>query len=214
MNRTEIILVGGGGHCKSCIDVIESENKYRIKGVIDLPKELGKSVLGYKIFGRDEDLLALASKGYNFLITLGNMGNSKRRIELFNIIKNNGGRLPKIISPKAYVSEHSKLGDGTIIMHYAIVNADAWIGENCIINNKSLIEHDVHIGNDCHISTGVNINGNCRIYDNCFIGSGTSIKNDLTIKSGTIIGLGSVVIKTIHEKGVFIGNPAKRIKKL
>ncbi len=31
----EIILVGGGGHCKSVIDVIEQEAKYKIAGIID-----------------------------------------------------------------------------------------------------------------------------------------------------------------------------------
>ena len=31
----KIILIGGGGHCKSCIDVIESEKKYTIKGILE-----------------------------------------------------------------------------------------------------------------------------------------------------------------------------------
>lgn len=214
MGKTEIILVGGGGHCKSCIDVIELEDRYRIRGIIDLPKEIGKDILGYKVLGNDSDIPMLARKGFHFLITIGHMGNPKRRKELFNLIKTNGGFLPNIISPKAYISKYSKIGDGTIIMHNTIVNADAKIGKNCIINNKSLIEHDVYIGDNCHISTGVSINGNCMIYDNCFIGGGTTIKNGLGIEKGSIIGLGSVVIKTIYEKGVYYGNPAKKIKNL
>ena len=43
----KIILVGGGGHCKSCIDVIENENKYKIIGIIDKKKNF---LLNYKIF--------------------------------------------------------------------------------------------------------------------------------------------------------------------
>ena len=35
----KIILVGGGGHCKSCVDVIENENKYKIKAIIDKKKK-------------------------------------------------------------------------------------------------------------------------------------------------------------------------------
>ena len=31
----DIVLVGGGGHCKSVIDVIESEVKFNIIGIID-----------------------------------------------------------------------------------------------------------------------------------------------------------------------------------
>ena len=30
-----IVLIGGGGHCKSCIDVIEMEKKYKILGLVD-----------------------------------------------------------------------------------------------------------------------------------------------------------------------------------
>ena len=36
--KEEIILIGGGGHCKSCIDVIEQEGKYQIAGIVDLPE--------------------------------------------------------------------------------------------------------------------------------------------------------------------------------
>jgi hypothetical protein len=36
----KVFLIGGGGHCKSCIDVIENENKYKIKGIIDKKKKI------------------------------------------------------------------------------------------------------------------------------------------------------------------------------
>ena len=50
------ILIGGGGHCKSCIDVIEQEGKYRIAGIVDLPEKLHQKILGYKIIAIDDDL--------------------------------------------------------------------------------------------------------------------------------------------------------------
>jgi len=43
----DIILFGGGGHCKSVIDVIESEGSYKIRGIIDKEEMVGKNVLGY-----------------------------------------------------------------------------------------------------------------------------------------------------------------------
>jgi len=214
MNKPEIILVGGGGHCKSCIDVIESENRFNIKGIIDLPDEFGKTTLGYKVIGNDDDLPALAKKGFSFLITLGHMGKPERRKELFKIIEDNAGKLPTIRSPRSHISKHATIGKGTIIMHHAIVNTDVKIGDNCIINSKALIEHDVRIGNNCHISTNANINGNCMIEDDCFIGSGSTIKNGLKITEGSFVGVGSVVIKPILEKGLYYGNPARKIKNL
>ncbi len=43
MNKPNIILIGGGGHCKACIDVIEQENKYTIAGIIDVPEKVGQT---------------------------------------------------------------------------------------------------------------------------------------------------------------------------
>ena len=56
IEKPNIILVGGGGHCVSVIDVIEQQGKYNIKGIIDIKENIGKNVLGYKIIGSDNDL--------------------------------------------------------------------------------------------------------------------------------------------------------------
>ena len=45
----KIILVGGGGHCKSVIDVIEQENKFKISGIVDQHKFLGSKILDIKL---------------------------------------------------------------------------------------------------------------------------------------------------------------------
>ena len=50
----KIILMGGGGHCKSCIDVIESANEYEIVGILDTADKLGQSILDYKIIGTED----------------------------------------------------------------------------------------------------------------------------------------------------------------
>ena len=53
--KEKIILVGGGGHCKSCIDVIEQEGAYQIAGVVDVPEKLHQKILGYEIIATDDD---------------------------------------------------------------------------------------------------------------------------------------------------------------
>lgn len=210
MNKNEIILVGGGGHCKSCIDVIESQNKFTITGIIDLPQLLGSEALGYKVIGNDHDLPKFIKQGYQFLITMGHMGNAERRNNLYEFIKSHGGSFPTVISPSAHVSRHAQIKPGTIVMHNAIINAESSIGENCIINNQALIEHNSIIGDHCHISTGAIINGNVDIKSNAFIGSGALIKNGISIVSQSIIGMGAVVVQNIENSGTFYGNPARK----
>lgn len=189
----KIILIGGGGHCKSAIDVIEQEGKYKIAGIVDKKNLLGSKVLGYPVIGTDIDINRLAKNYQNALITLGFIKNPTLRIKLFNLVKKAGFKLPSIVSPRAYISRHSKIGVGTILMHNVIVNANSVIGDNCIINSKALIEHDCLISSHSHISTNVVINGGVKVGAKCFIGSSVTSKNNIEIKKNSFVKAGSIV---------------------
>ena len=193
----EIILIGGGGHCKACIDVIEQQGKYQIAGIVDLPEKLHKKILGYEIIATDDDLPQLVTEYEDFLITLGQIRSPEKRIRIFQTLKESGAKLPVIISPLAYVSKHAKIGDGTIIMHNALINAGAKIGSNCIINSKALIEHDAIIGDHCHIATGAIINGGVRVGSGSFFGSNTVCQEYIEIRKNTVIGCGAKITKNV-----------------
>ena len=202
-----LILIGGGGHCKSVIEVAESAG-YEIKGILDMPDEVGKEVLpGHKVIGTDDEIPQYVEE-CDFIITVGFIKNPALRIKLYNKVKAAGGRLATIIASTAHVSKYAELGEGTVIMHHAFVNAGAKIGDNCIINTFVNIEHDAEVGNQCHISTGTMVNGECKIGENCFIGSQSVCANCIEIASDIIVGAGSVVRKSIRMKGIYAGNPA------
>ena len=190
-----IVLIGGGGHCKSVIDVIEQEGRFEIVGIVDKPKLLGSNVLGYSVIGSDFDLDSLAKKYQYALITVGQIKSPSLRIKLFDLAVKAGFTLPNIISPNAYVSRHSSIGNGVVVMHNAIVNASASIGDNCIINSKALIEHDVVIKNHCHISTGSIVNGGALIKNRVFFGSNSTTREGVIIESDLVFGAGSLILK-------------------
>ncbi len=205
--KRPLILIGGGGHCKSVIEVAESAG-YEIKGILDMPDEVGKDVLpGHKVIGTDDEIPQYVEE-CDFIITVGFIKNPALRIKLYNKVKAAGGRLATIIASTAHVSKYAELGEGTVIMHQAFVNAGAKIGDNCIINTFVNIEHDAEVGNQCHISTGTMVNGECKIGENCFIGSQSVCANCIEIASDIIVGAGSVVRKSIRVKGIYAGNPA------
>lgn len=205
--KRPLILIGGGGHCKSVIEVAESAG-YEIKGILDMPDEVGKDVLpGHKVIGTDDEIPQYVEE-CDFIITVGFIKNPALRIKLYNKVKAAGGRLATIIASTAHVSKYAELGEGTVIMHHAFVNAGAKIGDNCIINTFVNIEHDAEVGNQCHISTGTMVNGECKIGESCFIGSQSVCANCIEIASDIIIAAGSVVRKSIRVKGIYAGNPA------
>lgn len=191
MSKEKIILIGGGGHCHSVIDVIEQENKYEIVGILDKPELKGQKVLGYEIIGSDDDLEHLFSICKNAVVTVGQIKSNEVRVSLYKQLKEIGFTLPVIISPLAYVSRHSIVSEGTVIMHHAIVNANAKIGKNCIVNTKALIEHDVIVEDNCHIATASVLNGGAKVKENTFYGSGSVSKQGIEIKG--FIKAGSIV---------------------
>jgi sugar O-acyltransferase (sialic acid O-acetyltransferase NeuD family) len=189
--KPKLILIGGGGHCKSCIDVIEQENKFIIAGIVDIKKSIS-DLLGYPWLGHDDDLARLKLHYDYALITIGLIKSPAIRIRLFDYIKFLGFKLPVIISPRAYVSKHANLGNGSIVMHDALINAGAIVGENCIINTKSLIEHDAVIENNCHISTSAIINGGVIVRQGSFVGSNAVTKELVETKERDFIKAGSL----------------------
>lgn len=201
-----LILIGGGGHCKSVMDAAESVG-YSIFGVLDVAENVGKEVLSTKIIGTDENISAYVDMA-EFVITVGFIKNPAVRIKLYNKVKEAGGKFATIIASTAYVSKYAEIGEGTVVLHQAFVNAGARVGKNVILNTATNIEHDAVIGNHCHISTGTMVNGECKVGERCFIGSQSVLANCISVGDDIIVGAGSFVRKTISEKGIYSGNPA------
>jgi sugar O-acyltransferase (sialic acid O-acetyltransferase NeuD family) len=188
----ELILVGGGGHCVSCIDVIETSTDFKIIGIIDIPEKVGLKVLDYEVIGTDQDLQEMVKRYKYFLITIGQIRDPKPRISLFRKLTEMKANFPVIISSNAYVSKHAQIGGGTIVMHGAVVNARSNIGSNCIVNSLSLIEHDAFIADHCHIATSAVINGGVTVGQGSFIGSGAITKQYITIPEFSFIRAHSI----------------------
>ncbi|HIP43950.1 MAG TPA: acetyltransferase [Sulfurospirillum arcachonense] len=189
----EIILIGGGGHCKSVIDVLEQEGRFKIAGIIDKPELLGNKILNYKVIGSDDDLKKLAKQYKNAIVTVGQTVSSDIRVKLFTLAKEAGFVFPTIISPRAYVSKYANINEGTVVMHDTLINAAALVGKNCIINSKAIIEHDATIEDNCHISTGTIINGTVQVGQGSFIGSSATTKEAIIIKKNSFVKAGSII---------------------
>jgi len=207
----DIVLIGGGGHCVSCIDAIESAGNWNIVAILDMPEHVGKRVRGYTITGSDVDIETIAREHRYALVTVGHIKSSVVRKKLFEAAVRAGFSLEVVCASSARVSSHAFVGKGSVILHGAYVNANASIGVNCIVNTGSIVEHDAIIGDHCHISTGAIVNGGCSVGSDCFVGSGAVIQNGIRICDNVTIGSGAVVTRDITETGIYIGCPAKKM---
>lgn len=189
-----LLLVGAGGHARSCIEVIESAG-WRIFGLVDRDiGAVGRDVLGYPVLGSDTELLKLARDSNGVLITVGQIGRPKVRVELYEAFVRNDIELALVFASTARVSRHASVGRGSVVMHQAVINASARVGVNCIVNTGAIVEHDVEVGDHCHIAIGAVIGGDVRIGSGSFVGAGAIISHGVSIGSGSIIGAGCVVM--------------------
>ena len=196
----KLILIGAGGHCLSCIEVIENQNKFKIVGVIDSKKNKN---IKYSLIGNDTKLNVLRKKFNYAFVSLGQIKTASLRKKIFIKIEKLNYIIPKIVSKYSYISKETKIDKGTIIMNNVVCNAYSSIGKNCIVNTSSIIEHGVAIGNHCHISTGAILNGDTKVGDGTFIGSNAIIKEGVIIGKNCIIGAGAVLKKNLKNNQIY-----------
>jgi len=201
-SKKEIILLGAGGHCKSCIEVLLGVSKYSILGIIDRDGSSTKDILGYPTLGTDKDLESIVKRCSSALVTVGQIKSPEIRVSIFERAKSLGFNFPVIRSQHSYISKSAQIGEGTILLNHSLINTSVKVDVNCIINTKALIEHDARIGSHCHISTGAILNGGVRVEDRCFIGSGAIIHEDITIGSDSIISAGQVIRKDVPCRSI------------
>jgi acetyltransferase-like isoleucine patch superfamily enzyme len=123
-----------------------------------------------------------------------------------------------------------KIGNGSFVGPFVEIQRGVVIGRRCRIQSHAFICELVTIGDDCFISHGamfVNdlfaIGGPARgrrdLWRNTVIGKHVSIGTHATILPVTIcdhvvIGAGAVVTKPINEPGIYVGNPARLLRRI
>lgn len=206
----ELILIGGGGHCRSVIDAAVSAGM-KIRGVLDMSERIGTMVSGYPVIGTDEDIPSFVND-CEFVITLGAIENPVPRERLHERVKEAGGTLSRVVASTAFVSPHAKIGEGSVVLHQAVVNSSAVVGDSVIINTGAIVEHDSKVGDYTHVSTGAKINGACCVGRRCFIGSGATLVQCTNVGDDVFVGAGSLVAKDALSAGSYIGYPARKVK--
>ena len=206
----KIVLLGGGGHAKVVIDLINACGSYEIAGIADAQLAAGVSVSGVTVLGNDSVLPELYGKGIkNACIAVGSVKDNSRRKALYEKVKDAGFSIPALVHPSAIISGKSQIRKGVQIMAGAIVQTGALIGENTIVNTGAIVEHDCAVGNHVHICPGATLSGNCLIGEGAFIGAGATVLQGIKIGNNSIVSAGAVVIKDVLDNTTVIGVPAK-----
>lgn len=203
----KIVMLGGGGHCRSCLDVIRDAGM-EIAGIV--APAPAPEIAGVPWLGEDTWITQPEASRFRYLVAVGQINNSNLRKKLFLSLQSCNLDCATVVSRRAVASPNSSIGKGCIVMHRAVVNSGAKIGENCIVNTGAIIEHDSQISSHCHISTGAIINGSAHVGEGCMIGSGAILLQGVKVAANSVVGAGAVVTKDIDTPGTWLGIPARR----
>ncbi|WP_187360015.1 acetyltransferase [Chitinolyticbacter meiyuanensis] len=202
-----LVFIGGGGHGRACLETARSAG-LTVAGFVD--RDPQADMQGAPWLG-DDNWLNEATGGQRFLITVGQVKSAAVRVRLYDQLKALGLPLATLIASTAVVSPSARLGEGSAVLHHALINADADVGANCIINSGALVEHDAVIGAHSHVATGAIVNGGARIGSRCLVGSRAVVLQGVIVADDVVIGAGAVVTADINEAGTWVGVPARRV---
>ncbi len=199
---TSVYVFGAGGHGKVVLDVLLSENKYVVKGILD-DEPKSDTLFGIPVkknFNRQK------LQARNCIVAIGDNAIRKKIVTTLDT------NFIMTIHPNAIVSKFAKIGPGTQIMATAVINAEAVIGNHCIINTGAIVEHDCRLENYVHVAPNACLGGNVTVGEKTLIGIGATVIPNITIGKNVTVGAGSVVLQDIPDNAVVVGTPAKIIK--
>jgi acetyltransferase EpsM len=116
---------------------------------------------------------------------------------------------PTAIIPKGYC----KIGYGVLMAPLVQLSPDTTIEDNCILLPNSFLGHDSTMKRFSHITANAVVGGNVTLGYGSHIGTNATIRENVKIGNFSIVGSGSVVLSDVPDDSIFVGNPAKLLKK-
>jgi sugar O-acyltransferase (sialic acid O-acetyltransferase NeuD family) len=211
--KKNIVLFGGGNHLQYSLDIIERENKYNIIGVIDSIRPIGTELFGYRIIGRQEDIIGLI-EAYNIDCGIITIGDNWIRHLIYNdiISRVSSFEFVNAIHPSVIIGNNVTMGVGIIAMAGCIFNPGAIVENFTFFATGAQIEHDCYIGEYASVSAGSVLGGHVKIGKFSAITLNVTIVDRLSIGENTVIGAASLVTKSMPDNVLAYGAPAKIIR--
>jgi UDP-N-acetylbacillosamine N-acetyltransferase len=203
-----VFLFGYSGHAYVIIESFLAVG-YTISGYFDYHEAKSNPYqIPYYGFEGQVDVKSIVKSDFVF----PSIGDNAIRAKLVSFFEEHHLTQCVLIDPSARVSNSTSIGLSTYVGVNAIINAQSQIGKGVIINTAAVIEHECKVQDFSHIAPAAILCGNVSVGKGSFLGANTVVLNNSSICSHTILGAGSVVVKSIEDKGIWVGNPSKKIK--
>jgi len=214
----DLVIIGTSGTSIDLLDTALAAHaagrpEYRpVAFVDDNPSLVGTVLHGLPVRGPLEN--AREFSGCWFINGIGSTRNFWRRAQIIARLGVTLDRFATLVHPSASVSAMASLGFGTAVFQNATVTANARIGNHVVILPNSVVSHDCQVGDYTCIAGGVCLSGGVVVEESSYLGSNCTVNNSVRIGRGSLIGMGAIVLSDIPENAVYVGNPARLLRRV
>ena len=192
-------LYGASGHGKVVKEILE-DSGVEVKAFIDDNPSLSY-FFGLPVLHKADDLEPI-------IVCVGKCDVRRQIVEHLNC------NFATAIHSTAVVSPSAKIGEGSVVMQGAVVQADVSLGKHCIVNTKASIDHECVIEDFVHIAPGCTISGNVHVGSGTWVGAGSTVIQGVRIGENCFIGAGSVIVKDVPDNSKGYGVPFRVVDTL
>lgn len=175
-SSSAIVIFGGGGRARVCIDLLRLTGGYEIIGVIDDKLPPGTSVLGVPVIGGRDRLTDLRARGVRFAVNaLGSAEHAEPRLVVHRLLETTGFVQPNLIHPRAMVEPSVVMGTANHILAGAIVGSAVRLGSGVTVNCGAIASHDSVLDDHVHLAPGAILAGSVHVGAESLVGMGATV---------------------------------------
>jgi sugar O-acyltransferase (sialic acid O-acetyltransferase NeuD family) len=214
----KVIILGGIGNGSVIANAIIDANKrgdntWQVEGYINDRITIGEKIEDLPVLGKTNEIKSFIDKDYYFINTIFRIDGQQERINLFESFGIPVEKLATFIHPLSYIAPNVKLGHGSVIMPNVSISSGTSFDLSCLIMVGATIGHDNKVGKYCHFAAQCCVGAYTNIKDGVHIGLNATTRENITIGQNSTLGMGSVLTKDIGDNEIWVGNPARFLRK-
>jgi sugar O-acyltransferase (sialic acid O-acetyltransferase NeuD family) len=217
---TPLVLIGAGGFARETVEVVRAINAaspdgpvWDLLGYVDDDPELkGQRFVDTPVLGGSSELAHLGDA--QLVVCPGApeaFATKKKIVDRLGLPRE---RYATLVHPSSIVPASCSLGEGTVLLAQCVCTVDVRIGAHVGVMPQAVFTHDDVLDDYVIITAGVRLAGTVRVREGAYIGSGAVVRERRTIGRGALVGMGAVVTADVPDGEVWVGNPARFLKRV
>jgi len=202
--RRPVVIYGNGQVAELALARLRESDEFDVVGFTVDRAFVGAGVLhGLEVLPFDSVCSRWPPAGHDMFVAIGPARVNRLRAQRCADAKALGYRLISVVSPSARVAsgvvlgENCTVGDGCIVLPYAMIGNDVHLGTACVIG------HHACIGDHAFLAISVTLAGSVTVEPYAVLGAGVTVRDRVTVGQSACLGAGVVLAGNALPNGVY-----------